>query len=85
MNALQLSPTHTYTDLLARMEYRKRVRELDEFAASEGLALPMPAPWIATLEGLGYVVDLASGTWESADGVRYSLTDEAQQMLAGGA
>ena len=74
-------PRHVHTDIDARLAYRRRVDELNELAASEGLALPYPATWIATLEALGYVVDLVTGKWTDADGVRYMPTQEAQQLL----
>lgn len=43
-------PRHVHTDIDARLAYRRRVDELNELAASEGLALPYPATWIATQE-----------------------------------
>ena len=38
-----------------------RIEELIQFAADEGLALPLPADLIARLEEQGHVVDLATG------------------------
>ncbi len=64
-----------YTDFLARLEFRQRVRELNELAVTEGLSLPMPAEWIATLEALGYVVDLTTGAWAATDSVQYWSTE----------
>ena len=57
------APLHL--DLLTHLDFCRRVRELNELAAAEGLTLPMPATWIATLETLGYTVDLATGKWAS--------------------
>ena len=76
---------HEYTDIDARLAFRRRVNELNALAAEEGIALPYPATWIATLEGLGYVVDLTTGHWTDADGVRYIPTQEAQQLRRDGA
>jgi len=45
----------------------------------------MPAQYIATLEALGYMVDLLTGEWVDADGVRYMPTQEAQQLRRDGA
>ena len=70
--------------MTTRLEIRRRASELQELADSEGLALPMPAAWIATLEQAGYVVDLKTGEWVAADGVRYMPTAKALQMAAGG-
>jgi hypothetical protein len=43
----------------------------------------MPAEWIATLEALGYVVDLYTGQWTDAATVQYWPTEaaEAAQVL----
>lgn len=71
--------SHRHADLVARTDFARRVRELEELAAHEKIALPMPAKWIATLEALGYIVDLVTGQWEDADSVRYTPTDKALQ------
>ena len=78
----QLQPVnpHEHTDIDARLAHRRRVAELNALAAEEGLRLPLPAQYIATLEALGYMVDLVTGTWTDADGVRYMPTQEAQQL-----
>lgn len=72
-------------DLVTRLATNRRIRELNELAAAEGLRLPMPAAWIATLELAGYVVDLATGKWSTADDVRFAPTAEGRQLAAGGA
>lgn len=72
------------SDMTTRLEIRRRAGELQELAASEGLALPMPAAWIATLELAGYAVDLQTGEWVAVDGVRYMPTEQALQMAARG-
>ena len=72
---------HRHADLIAHLDHVRRARDLRELADSEGIALPMPASWIATLEALGYVVDLHSGQWEDADGVRYAPTEAAYLMI----
>lgn len=83
--AVQPVNPHEHTDLDARLAFRRRVDELKAFAAEEGLSLPLPAHYIATLEALGYAVDLATGAWVDADGVRYMPTQEAQQLRRDGA
>ena len=74
---VQVRPRHEYTDIVATLEFRSRVRELEQLAAQEGFRLPMPAAWIATLEALGYVVDLQTGQWIDADNLAYMPTDAA--------
>lgn len=71
---------HRHADVVAHLEHMRRARELRELADSEGIALPMPASWIATLEALGCVVDLHTGQWQDADGVRYAPTEAAYLM-----
>lgn len=44
-----------------------RIEELEQFAADEGIELPMSAEEIAELEELGFVVDLADGTITEID------------------
>ena len=83
--AVQPLNPHAHTDLDARLAHRRRVAELNALAAEEGLRLPLPAAWIATLEALGYTVDLLTGEWTDADGVRYMPTQEAQQLRRDGA
>lgn len=78
--AVQPVNPHEYTDIDARLAHRRRVDELNALAAEEGLRLPLPAQYIATLEALGYVVDLVTGAWTDADGVRYMPTQQAQQL-----
>ena len=78
--AVQPVNPHEHTDIDARLAHRRRVAELNALAAEEGLRLPLPAQYIATLEALGYMVDLVTGTWTDADGVRYMPTQEAQQL-----
>lgn len=39
----------------------KRITELNELAAAEGITLPWPAAVIVSLEDQGHVVDLATG------------------------
>lgn len=65
-----MSTTHT-----------QRVADLLEWAAAEGLTLPLPADVIARLEETGAVVDLVSGaiTPGGADH-RYSLTPAGQAL-----
>lgn len=77
--------SHRHADFVARLDFSKRVRELETLAQEERIALPMPAKWIATLEALGYVVDLATGDWTDAEGVAYMPTDKALQLDADGA
>jgi len=54
---------------------QQRIADLVEFAAAEGIPLPMPADVIARLEETGAVVDLVTGAIipGGAD-VRYSTT-----------
>lgn len=66
-------------DLISRLEHRRRTRELLEFAAEERIPLPMPATWIATLESLGYVVDLITGAWTAP--VQYWPVSKAPPAL----
>ena len=82
--AVQPVNPHAHTDLDARLAFRRRVAELNALAAEEGLRLPLPAQYIATLEALGYAVDLLTGAWIDADGVRYMPTQEAQQQRRDG-
>jgi len=65
---------------ISRIDRRRRVRELQELAAAEGIRLPLPAKWIAALESKGYVVDLVTGDWFTDD-LRYEPT---MQALTGG-
>mgnify|MGYP000855960946 FL=1 len=76
---------HEHTDLIASLAFKRRVDELKALAAEEGLSLPLPAHYIATLEALGYMVDLVTGAWTDADGVRYMPTQQAQQLYRDGA
>ena len=71
---------HRHADLIATLEHKRRAREVRELAAQEGIPLPMPAEWIATLEALGYVVDLHTGQWTDAEDVRYMPTEAAQRL-----
>lgn len=73
--------SHRHADLIATLEHKRRAREVRELAASEGIPLPMPAEWIATLEALGYTVDLHTGVWTDADAVRYTPTEAAQRLI----
>jgi hypothetical protein len=52
--------SHRHADFVARLDFSKRVQGKCETLAARGevYALPMPAEWIATLEALGYTVDL---------------------------
>ena len=52
-----------YSDFNTRIEHKRRTRELRELAEEEHIPLPMPPEWIATLEALGFVVDLITGAW----------------------
>ena len=72
-----------HLDFCTRLEYRRRVRELEELAQAEGLRLPMPAAWIAVLEGCGYTVDLATGKWTDASGAQFWPTEAAYNLLEG--
>lgn len=81
----EATATHLHIDFCARLEFRRRVRELDQLAADEGIALPMPAQWIATLEALGYVVDLVTGSWTGANGLQYLPTEAGYNLVEGGA
>jgi hypothetical protein len=83
--AVQPVNPHEHTDIEARLAFRRRVEELKALALEEGLRLPLPPHYIATLEALGYVVDLVTGEWIDADGVRYMPTQEAQQLYRDGA
>ena len=76
------APLHL--DLLTHLDFCRRVRELNELAAAERLTLPMPATWIATLETLGYTVDLATGKWADASGAQYWPTEAAYNLATGG-
>ena len=69
-------------DIDTRLEARRRVRELEELAETEGITLPLPAAWIAGLEAAGYMVDLVNGMWESPEGVIYMPTTDARVILA---
>ena len=55
------------------MTTQQRITELEELAALEGIALPMPAAQIVALEEEGHVVDLLTGDLLAGD------------LLAGGA
>lgn len=70
-------------DFVARLDYRRRERELRELAAEEGIVLPFPVHWIVALELAGYVVDLVTGEWTPADELLYSPTAQAQQAAGG--
>jgi pyridoxine 5'-phosphate synthase PdxJ len=76
---------HRHADLIAHLDFVRRVRELEELAASEGIKLPMPATWISTLEALGYVVDLHTGAWTDAEDVRPAPTEAAYLLILEGA
>ena len=77
------SPLHF--GLLTHLDDCRRVRELEELAQAEGLMLPMPAQWIATLETLGYVVDLTTGKWTDASGAQHWPAAAAYDLVKGGA
>lgn len=83
--AVQPVNPHEHTDIEARLAFRRRVEELKALALEEGLRLPLPPHYIATLEALGYMVDLLTGEWVDADGVRYMPTQEAQLLRRDGA
>ena len=83
--AVQPVNPHEHTDIDARLAHRRRVEELKALALEEGLRLPLPPHYIATLEALGYMVDLLTGEWVDADGVRYMPTQEAQLLRRDGA
>jgi hypothetical protein len=72
-------------DILARLEHARRVDELNELAAAEGLTLPLPAPWIATLESAGVCVNLLTGEWTAAERMLYTPTQRATAAMNGGA
>lgn len=59
-----------------------RIEEIDAFAAAEGIALPIPAAEIVTLEDMGIVVDLHTGQMlEDVDvdePIGYALTDKGR-------
>ena len=63
-------------DFTTRIDRQRRVRELQEMAASENIRLPLPARWIAALESKGIVVDLVTGEW-LADDMQYMPTMQA--------
>lgn len=66
--------------------HERRVQELLELAAAEGLVLPLPADVIARLEETGAVVDLVTGAVIVAGAdQRYGLTvvGEAVAVAAG--
>jgi len=67
-------------DFSTRVDRQRRVRELKELAAAEGIRLPLPAKWIAALESKGIMVDLLTGDWVTDD-LRYEPT---MQALTGG-
>ena len=73
--------SHRHADLIAHLDHVRRAREVRELAASEGIPLPMPAEWIATLEALGYTVDLRTGEWTDAAGMRYAPTEAAYLLV----
>ena len=73
---------HRHADLTATLDHKHRAREVRELAASEGIPLPMPAEWIATLEALGYVVDLYTGQWTDAAAFQYWPTETAEAAQA---
>ena len=83
--AVQPVNPHEHTDIEARLAFRRRVEELKALALEEGLRLPLPPHYIATLEALGYMVDPLTGEWVDADGVRYMPTQEAQLLRRDGA
>ena len=83
--AVQPVNPHEHTDIEARLAFRRRVEELKALALEEGLRLHLPPHYIATLEALGYMVDLLTGEWVDADGVRYMPTQEAQLLRRDGA
>lgn len=78
----QPAPRHPDSDIVSRLNFRRRVHELHELAATEGVILPLPAEWIVALEMAGYVVDLKTGEWIGADSVAYMPTDKAKQLEA---
>lgn len=43
------------------MSWWKRVQEIEDFAAEEGITLPMPAEQIVAIEEQGSIVDLVTG------------------------
>lgn len=54
---------------------QQRIADLLEFAAAEGITLPMPADMIARLEDGGAVVDLVTGAIiPGGANVRYTTT-----------
>ena len=63
-------------DLIMRVDRQRRIRELKDLAASEGINLPLPPAWIVALESKGIVVDLVTGAW-LADDVQYMPTMQA--------
>jgi hypothetical protein len=50
--------------------------------AAEGIKLPLPVRWIVLLEVHGYVVDLRTGDFEDAAGVRYAPTAAGAELAA---
>lgn len=76
---------HRHADLIATLDHKRRAREVRELAQEEGLLLPMPAEWVATLEALGYTVDLVTGKWTDAAGVEFWPTEQAYTLVEGDA
>ena len=72
---------HRHADMIATLEHKRRARELRELAAQEGIPLPMPAEWIATLEALGYTVNLHTGEWTDAAALEFWPTEAAQRLI----
>jgi hypothetical protein len=79
-----MNAPHCAGDILARLEHQKRVDELNELAAAEGLTLPLPAAWIAALEAAGLTVDLLTGEWVATSVIHYTPTQRATAALNGG-
>lgn len=75
---VQPATPHPHSDILSRLDFRRRLHELHELAAQESIVLPLKAEWIVALELVGIAVDLRTGEWLDADSVAYAPTGKAK-------